>query len=423
MSRTESRQLLEVGVGRGRLAAGPVSTAKQLAFGALLVATSCAAGSRVGVPQAVSTPTLESFESGDLESLMRSRPRLVDVLDHAAEHRFQVLLSVPNARGDGFERREGFRVDAEYFYPASAIKPCIALAALETVTDLRGRDDSALDAHAIFVSERRRGGASVAMLVGGSLVMSDNDASNDLLDLAGFDGLHERLWRLGFASVRVRNRFGESNVDDVQRAPRVALVAPNDSPSHYDVQIPARNGSFVLERNDVPGLRVGESHVVGGRVVDEPMSFDEKNRISLVDLQALLVTVMRPELRAGDGAPNLGVLERKVMVDALTKLPSSLGLPAATDREHKPLLAGIERVVPRSTLTIASKSGHAYGFVIDNAYVADARSGRAFFLTVVFYANANGRLNDDHYEYELAYPIFAELGELVARSVFSPTVP
>ena len=43
----------------------------------------------------------------------------------------QVLVSVPAEGNAGWQRRDGFRVDAEYFYPASAIKLVEAVAALE----------------------------------------------------------------------------------------------------------------------------------------------------------------------------------------------------------------------------------------------------------------------------------------------------
>jgi hypothetical protein len=94
-------------------------------------------------------------------------------------------------------------------------------------------------------------------------------------------------------------------------------------------------------------------------------------------------------------------------------------MKSAADIEHKPLLAGIERVVPRASLTIASKGGRSYGFIVENAHVADARTGRSFFLTASLYTNANGRINDDLYEYgALAFPLLEELGEVVARDVF-----
>ena len=358
-----------------------------------------------------------SPRSQDLEAQLRQHPRLAPLVERASTYRMQVLVSVPAEGGAGWQRREGFRVDAEYFYPASAIKLVEAVAALEAVTELREGGASSLEVGAGFVSEnaskRRSGVATIANLVSAAIVISDNDASNDLLDLAGFDGLHQRMWRLGLSSVRIRHRLAVPPSDDARVTPRIELFA-----GPVPVVIAPRDGQVVLGKNEESGVRVGESHLAAGRLVEEPMSFEAKNRVSLQDLQDLLVAVMRPELRGG-AAPRLGERERSLLIESLTTLPSARGLSPSADAEHKPLLAGIERVVPRSSLTVASKSGRAYGFVVDNAHVVDARTGRSFFLTATLHVNGNGRMNDDLYEYrEVALPALADLGELLARSVF-----
>jgi len=358
---------------------------------------------------------------GSLEPRLRKSAVLSPILDEAARYRFQALVSVPSPDGSGWLEREGFRVDAEYFYPASAIKLVSAVAALEALGDLRDSKGPQVDVSATFVTDsvarRRGGGTTVANLVVGALVMSDNDANNDLFDLAGHDGLHERMWRLGLSSVRMRHRLGTSAGDDGRTPTRIELLTRGET-----VVLPVREPRVDLGKNDQNGVQVGESHLSRGRLVNEPMSFEDKNRVSLSDLQELMIGIMRPDLRPA-GGPRLGPQERALLLDALSSMPSSRGARAAADREHKPFLEGIERVVPRASLTLASKSGRAYGFFVENAYVLDARTGRSFFLTATMYANANGRLNDDDYRYDdLASPVFAALGELVARTVLDASM-
>ena len=61
---------------------------------------------------------------------------------------------------------------------------------------------------------------------------------------------------------------------------------------------------------------------------------------------------------------------------------------------------------------IYNKLGQAYGFSIDNAYVQDLETGKAFFLTACLYTNKNEVLNDNKYEYELlAEPFLSFLAE------------
>ena len=59
---------------------------------------------------------------------------------------------------------------------------------------------------------------------------------------------------------------------------------------------------------------------------------------------------------------------------------------------------------------IANKSGWAYGYLTDTAYIRDTRSGREFIISASI-VNANQTFNDDEYEYEeLGVPFLAELG-------------
>src|SRR5699024_6253951 len=121
-----------------------------------------------------------------LEAILRKNPRLEAALDHAASTRLQVLVSVPAPEG-GWESRKSCRGDAEYIYPASAIKLSVAVAALEAVTEMRVHGTKNLATSTVLASgaRRRSGPASVATLVERALVVSDNDASNDLYDFVG----------------------------------------------------------------------------------------------------------------------------------------------------------------------------------------------------------------------------------------------
>jgi hypothetical protein len=74
--------------------------------------------------------------------------------------------------------------------------------------------------------------------------------------------------------------------------------------------------------------------------------------------------------------------------------------------------------MPLERILYTGKAGKAYGFHLDNAYIEDLESGRAMAVTVVGYANANGVLNDNVYEYDtVTRPLLLGLGELLARAV------
>ncbi len=81
------------------------------------------------------------------------------------------------------------------------------------------------------------------------------------------------------------------------------------------------------------------------------------------------------------------------------------------------LLPGIARVLPPDRIEYLGKSGRAYGFHLDNAYIENLDNGCAVAVTATIYANANEVLNDDAYEYdEVTRPFLRDLGEAVARA-------
>jgi hypothetical protein len=73
--------------------------------------------------------------------------------------------------------------------------------------------------------------------------------------------------------------------------------------------------------------------------------------------------------------------------------------------------------MPRSRIRYINKAGKAFGFHVENAYIEDTASGRAYFVAATVYANKDGILDDDRYDYaDVTEPFYAHLGELLART-------
>jgi hypothetical protein len=379
-----------------------------------------AVGGEARLPVVAPVQPHEPAEAGDLASVLRRSASVRPYVDAAASYRLAVLVGVPTADGRGIVRKE-LEVDATYFYPGSAIKLCSTVAALEAIGDMRAETGNAqLDANVILqIQGKHASRITLAAAVDHALVFSDNEAHNVLFDFVGHDEIHERMWRLGLDSVRIRHRLARSRRDDARETPAVLVRTPDGDP----FVVPARSGQTPLGRNDMTGVLVGDEHVVHGSVVAGPMSFEDKNRISLSDLQDLLVTVVRPELRPGP-SPRLGVEERRVLLDALAASPSERGASAKVELENNPLRAGVSRLVGSEDLVAYGKSGRAYGFVVDNAYFFDKRTAKSFFLSVTVFVNGNGRIADDVYEYhDVALPLLADIGEMVAREELGEPSP
>jgi len=394
---------------------------------------------------------------GELERILRAHAeRLGPVVGRSEELRLQlVLATVVESEGTPpLLERSAWRADAEYFYPASAIKPCAAVAALQELARLepsgwkgaKGGNPLALRKvplpgeallDAALRLEPLQPGQPVRVedpsnLEGGAItvrhevrklcLVSDNEAFNRLYDLVGQQALNQRMWAAGLTSARLRHRLSvRLTPEENRRTPPVQMLLPDGL---GELLLPERLSPLELDLPDLPGLDVGEAFLEDdGTRIEGPVSFRDRNRMALVDLQDLLVKVVRPDVDLGTPGFELAEPQRALLLEAMTQLPRESANPRY-DPERYPddfvkfLLPGLRRVIPAERLRVTNKVGLAYGFTVENAYVEDVETGRSFFLAGTLYTNANGVLNDGVYEYDtLALPFWADLGEALAREL------
>jgi hypothetical protein len=375
----------------------------------------------------------------DLAPLLHSYSnRFAQVLATPEIFRVQILVAevVTNRLGQPALQRSGYRVDAEYFYPASSIKLCAAIAALQTIEQLQAKSaspdlmDAPLEIAPLFPgdapqtrdpSNLESGHITVAQELRKLALISGNEAFNRLYDLVGHAELNQNMHALGLRSVVLNHRLSESrSIPDMRATAAVTFRLPSADP----LVVPARGSSLVLT-NSSPGLLVGTGYLRGDQLVTTPMDFSARNGISLVDLQDLLIKLTRPDIDLGTPPLCLRESHRARLLQAMTEYPRESVNPryseaTYTDDYSKFLLPGIRRVFPSQTpgqrVEITAKIGRAYGFSVENSYLRNPQNGRAVFVTAVLYTNSDGVLNDDKYEYAtVADPFFADLGELIAR--------
>ena len=375
-------------------------------------------------------------------TLRVGEPALGRFFDQAATLRLQILVTtVPP--GGGPWATYGYRVDAEYFYPASAIKTFLAVAALRSMSKRAGGDippltriercvDNHPDCDPPEVDEDDEDGADAGapteapspdgkdadkrkkhkkLRVGEEiqklLSFSDNDSYNRLFDIVGHRELNEQMAELGYGSVRFHHRM-DTPAERSRRTLRVLLLPPGKRA----IEIPARTSDFEPAPSPATDLLIGTGYHDGNRLIEEPMSFSRKNYVSLRELQRLNRALLFPEQEAG---PPLGLSDkqRALILGAMT---AKLG-PERRVAEHYPLSPGVLDVLPADRVRYVAKSGRAYGFHLDNAYLEDRVSGRALFVTVTVYANPKGVLNTDDYGYdEISRPLLRALGAALTRT-------
>jgi len=370
-------------------------------------------------------------------SILDSHEGLTEVVDRAADFRLQVVLGLVEEDSDGtfVLRQHGFRSGAEYFYPASTVKLFAAVAAAQKLVDLRETTGLAIDLDTPLVyypqfedgemesgdeDNVESGKITVRQQIRKIFLVSDNQAFNYLYELMGQDGLAESMRRAGLDSPRIVHRLSEfRSAEENLQFPRIDFVG-----SDFTYTLPARSAEPLPPSDPVNRILVGDGYFSDDEQIDEPMDFSPKNHFPLADLQRGLCMLVRPDVDCGGAGFELENADREVMLESMSQYPRESTNPVYDPEEYpaayvKDLLPGLERVIPKERLRIYNKTGQAYGFSIENAWVVDTETGRGFFLAATLYTNKDGILNDDEYEYEeIALPFLADLGEAVARKLW-----
>lgn len=387
-------------------------------------------------------PAASTTEDPWLTKLLAKNSDIAHLMEDPARYRLQVMVTViapEGAKGEGAKAprtsEHGYRVDVEYVYPASAIKTFAAISALRKLEALRRAGHPVgLDTPVALCAGKREKSCRTkdeSNVEGGVITLgheirkmqlvSNNFSFNRLYDFVGHRELNEDLWALGFASMRMHHRlYSGSDPLEQKKTPRVELRPPGAA----KVVIPARRSDLELPPTEAVELELGVAYIDDATHsrVDEPMDFAGKNYVSIRDLHRLTLALCRPDL---PGVPQLGLApaDREALLASMTEDPLQSKNPIYTDEHasglrYHTMIKGMMRVMALERILYTGKAGKAYGFHLDNAYIEDTKSGRAMVVTVVGYANANGVLNDNLYEYDtVTRPLLLGLGELLANAV------
>jgi hypothetical protein len=382
---------------------------------------------------ALGGPAARADEEADvIEPILRGHPEwFAEVVEKADEHRLQVLYTQID-RGPANEphfHSYAYRLTTDrYFYPASTVKLPVAVLALEKLNDLDvpglTRDTplrieaGAADQTAVETDPSRADGRpTIAHYVKKVFLVSDNDAFNRLYEFVGQRAINERLWEMGFTDVRILRRLEAGLDPEANRTTNPFVFRDEDGRELYR-QALARNPEEW--RVDMDDVRQGRGYYRDGRLVPGPMDFSHSNYISVESLQGILRSVLFPDAVPEKQRFRLSEGDYDLLYRSMSMLPRESAEPAYPDREEhydsyvKFFLFGDSREPIPEHIRIFNKSGQAYGYLIDDAYVVDFEAGVEFLLTAVLQVNANQIYNDDQYEYEeIGIPFLARLGQAV----------
>lgn len=313
----------------------------------------------------------------------------------------------------------------KYFYPASTVKFPAAVLALEKLNelDVKGLDkytplkiDSNFTAQTAVTmdSSSKSGFPTIANYIKKIFLVSDNDAFNRIYEFLGQEYLNKKLHNKGYDNVKLIHRLSVFLSEEQNRHTNAfTFFDSGDTIYHQPPQYNEQQYEFDLEN-----VVRGKSYISDGELINEPMDFSKKNYMALEELHKILKAVMFPESVPEKARFNLTKEDYDFLRKYMSMFPNEAEYPNYTEDDHwdsyvKFFLYGDSKEPIPENIRIFSKSGLAYGFLIDNAYVVDFENGVEFMLYAVIQTNENQIYNDNKYEYdEIGTPFMANLGKV-----------
>ncbi|NIA27045.1 MAG: hypothetical protein GWP02_03240 [Desulfobulbaceae bacterium] len=382
---------------------------------------------------------------GSLENLLLSQPeRFATVMQGADKYRLQIIYTQVDRDENNRATFESFtyRLDPDqYYYPASTVKLPAALLALEKLNRLGipglGRDttvltNAATDAQTPALTDPTSptGLPTIAHYIRKVLLVSDNDAFNRIYEFLGQKELNESLHDKGYNNTRIFHRLEVGRNFESNRATNPVTFVDGDTVI-YEQEARVSDTSYEA---DEPIL-MGRAEIVGGKLLERPKDFSVNNEFALQDLHDVMQALIFPADVLPKRKFDLTDDDYRFVYRNMSGYPGESGIDAYADPAVYPdgrvkslMVGGSTARVPEN-IRIFNKSGEAYGFKTDCAYIVDYENGVEFLLAATLYTNDNQTFNDDNYEYdEIALPFLRNLGlaiyevELARERPFRPNL-
>ena len=227
-----------------------------------------------------------------------------------AQYRLQIRLTEIKRRPNQPIRLtdHSYRVDAEYFYPASSVKLPVAVLALEFLQQHGIDANSPMYSAPAWPGDPSRGVAldnspatsnaansnakaptltwptvpSVADDVRRILLVSDNDSYNRLYELLGPTYINQRLQTLGFTPSQIRHRLERQLT--VQQNHQLPAITFTNQQRKILLQRPARQDELTPVRGNTP---VGDAYWWQQQLVRQPLDFASRNQWTLTSIHQL----------------------------------------------------------------------------------------------------------------------------------------
>ena len=363
-----------------------------------------------------------SLETNPIKSSLRKNDFLKEIIKDKEDYEIQVLLTKIdqyNSQVD-FQEYKYQLDDNKYFYPASTIKLPIVVLALKKINELRSKGSEITLKSKIVLNYKddyselviRDSITSFQNLIADVFLVSDNSASNILIDFIGYNYFNDEMENSGFDKTYLNHKFNPDPY--VNSTWQISDLDNNIISSIND------NQKIIKADEKTNGLEKGERRYFKGEILDESLNFSEKNRSSITDMHNLIKYIFYPEIFDSTNTFNLNVEDYDFLRYWMSRFTyEDIGEKFIGDENffetyNKFFIHGDEQSVSNEQIRVYNKIGQAYGTSIDNGLIKNYQDNVEFILTATIYTNKNKVINDNLYEYDdLAVPFLAKLSRAI----------
>lgn len=363
-----------------------------------------------------------SLETNPIKSSFRKNDFLKEIIKEKEDYEIQILLTKIdqyNSKVD-FQEYKYQLDDNKYFYPASTIKLPIVVLTLKKINELRSKGSEITLKSKITLNYKddyselviRDSITSFQNLIADVFLVSDNSASNILIDFIGYNYFNHEMENAGFDKTYLNHKFNPDPY--VNSTWQISDLDNNIISSIND------NQKIIKADEKTNGLEKGERRYFKGEILDESLNFSEKNRSSITDMHNLIKYIFYPEIFDSTNTFNLNVEDYDFLRYWMSRFTyEDIGEKFIGDENffetyNKFFIHGDEQSVSNEQIRVYNKIGQAYGTSIDNGLIKNYQDNVEFILTATIYTNKNKVINDNLYEYDdLAVPFLAKLSRAI----------
>ena len=364
------------------------------------------------------------FSSDPIKSAIKEDEFVRKIIKHKDNYEIQILYTEVSKNNLGQTEFKDFQFqlnDEQYFYPASTIKLPIAIMTLSKINELRaeGSNISLKSKLKLSLINNKKeiivkdSISSFQNLIADVFLVSDNSASNVLIDFIGYNYFNSSMINAGYQNTYLNHKF---NPDPFVDSSWIITTLDNDIISSKE------NKRTVMAGSNISNLKKGERSLVNGEIINESLDFSLKNRSSLTDMHNIMKNLIYPEITLSKF--NLNVEDYDFLRYWMSRFTyEDLGNKYISDDRffnsyNKFFIHGMDTILKSTDIRVYNKVGQAYGTSTDSAYIKNYKEDVEFFLTATIYTNKNEIINDNIYEYrDTAIPFLSRISKTLYKNL------